>query len=331
MSTMLTRPRLGFLGIGWIGLNRMEAFVASGIGDVAAVADADEERARSVAAANTCVHGTSVEDLVAAGATAIVIATPSSLHAEQAIAALDAGLPVFCQKPLARNAAEAEAVVAAARRSDLLLGVDMSYREVRAFQAARRAIVERRDDVYALDLQFHNAYGPDKPWFTDPVLSGGGCVIDLGTHLLDLAAWWLGRADLQVLDARLYHQGRLLRGTPAVAEDHAEVLLAAEDLVVRLACSWFLALGVDASIRCSAHAPRFRVEAANVGGSFYDFEARRHDGRTTTVLARPPDDWGGRALCSWASRLGAGEGFDATVEDQVAVAATIDTIYGRTP
>ena len=60
----------------------------------------------------------------------VVIATPSALHAEQSIAALESGLAVFCQKPLGRDAAEAAAVVAAARRADRLLGVDLSYRHL---------------------------------------------------------------------------------------------------------------------------------------------------------------------------------------------------------
>jgi predicted dehydrogenase len=46
--------------------------------------------------------------------------------------------------------------------------------------------------VRAVDLTFHNAYGPDKPWFYDPAQSGGGCVMDLGVHLVDLALWTLG-------------------------------------------------------------------------------------------------------------------------------------------
>jgi predicted dehydrogenase len=45
--------------------------------------------------------------------------------------------------------------------------------------------------VFAVDLVFHNAYGPDKAWFYDPELSGGGCVMDLGVHLVDLALWSL--------------------------------------------------------------------------------------------------------------------------------------------
>src|SRR5512138_3737632 len=58
-------------------------------------------------------------------------------------------------------------------------------------------------EVYAVNLVFHNAYGPDKPWFYDARLSGGGCVMDLGIHLVDLALWALGFPEVEVLASRL--------------------------------------------------------------------------------------------------------------------------------
>lgn len=331
MSSTLTKPRLGFLGVGWIGANRLDAFVASDAGTVAAIADADVGRAHAIAEQQGCpVVGASIDEVLAADVDGIVIATPSALHAEQCVAALRAGVPVFCQKPLARTAREADAVVEEARRRDLLLGVDMSYRHVRAFAAAEAALRDSGGEIYALELRFHNAYGPDKPWFTDPARSGGGCVIDLGTHLLDLAMWWLQQRDLRLLAARLYHQGRLLERPPAVAEDYAEVVLAAGSTTIRLACSWFLPLGVDASIQAGAYSPSLGVEVTNVDGSFYDFTARRHASGESQTLTKPPDDWGGRALCAWVGSLAKGRGFDDSVSDQVAVAGTIDEIYGRT-
>lgn len=331
MTMTITTPRLGFLGVGWIGANRMDSLAQSGLGVVAAVADADADRARAVAQQHDRARiGTGIEELLETDLDGIVIATPSALHAKQTLMALRADVPVFCQKPLARSFREAQAVIARARERDLLLGVDMSYRHVEAFRVAKRALADSAE-VYALDLRFHNAYGPDKPWFTDPQLSGGGCVIDLGTHLIDLALWWLGSADaLEVVDARLYRRGRLLTQPVSEAEDYADVTLAAGETLIRLACSWFLPLGVDASIAAGAFTPSMSVEVTNVGGSFYDFTAKLNEDRLTKVLAAPPDDWGGRALCSWAKSLAEGRGFDASVEDQLTVASTIDAIYGRT-
>jgi hypothetical protein len=91
--------------------------------------------------------------------------------------------------------------------------------------AARRAVDRRAGEVYAADLVFHNAYGPDKPWFRDPALSGGGCVIDLGTHLVDLALHLLAGAgpavDVESVTARLFTGGRPLDGRTDVVEDFA--------------------------------------------------------------------------------------------------------------
>ena len=67
----------------------------------------------------------------------------------------------------------------------------------------------------------------------------------------------------------------------------------------------------------------------NVGGSFYDFRAERYRGREVEVLAEPPDNWGGRAIRGWATRVAAGVRFDPECERLVEVARTVDRIYGR--
>lgn len=163
----LRRPRVGFLGVGWIGRHRMEAALATGQIEAAGVADpSPEPREAALRLAPDAVAAASIQDLLALDLDGLVIATPSALHAPQSIAALDAGLAVFCQKPLGRDAAEAAAVVEAARRADRLLAVDLSYRFTSGMQAIRRLIRGGElGKVFAADLVFHNAYGPDKPWF----------------------------------------------------------------------------------------------------------------------------------------------------------------------
>lgn len=327
--------RLGFLGAGWIGRNRLEAIVGAGAGAVAAVADA----APDVAARVVADHGGDVvapdrlvDEADRLGLDGVVIATPSALHADQAIAALDRGLPVFCQKPLGRTAAECAAVVDAARRADRLLAVDLSYRHLAAVGAVREQLSAGSiGDVYAVDLVFHNAYGPDKAWFTDPALSGGGCVIDLGIHLVDLALWLLGDgAKVDHVSSRLFVGGRPLDAGAGRVEDHALAQLdLADGTALSLACSWFLHAGCDAVIRANFHGTTGTLEVANVGGSFYDFEARLHRGTSTSTLVHPPDDWGGRAVISWARRVAEGARFDPGNDDVVAVASVLDRIYGR--
>ena len=179
------KPRLGFLGTGWIGRHRMAALAATGLAEIVAVAEPDDANA---AEALALVPGARRVDglgaLLREDLDAVVIATPSAAHAEQSIAALEAGKAVFCQKPLGRTGPEVAEVVEAARRADRLLGVDLSYRQTAAMGAIRPLLKGRAlGHVFGVDVTFHNAWGPDKPWFHDPRLSGGGCVVDLGVHL----------------------------------------------------------------------------------------------------------------------------------------------------
>ena len=317
MTRVATLPRVGFVGVGWIGRSRLEALAQSGCAEIVAAADPAVDELDGI----PC-HA-SFDELLEHDLDGVVIATPNALHAQQAIAALDRGLAVFCQKPLARNAAEARAVVEAARRADRLLAVDLSYRFVEAFRKARELV---RDDsigeVFAVDLVFHNAYGPDRPWFYDPELSGGGCVLDLGVHLVDLALWTLGSPDVTNVWSRLFGIGEV--------EDFA---VAQFDLgngaVARLACSWHLHAGKDCVIEASFYGARGSVTAQNVGGSFYDFRAELRHGTQSEPVVEQPDDWGGRGITAWAERLELDRSFDHAAVELIAVADVLDRIYGR--
>ncbi|MBT2322340.1 Gfo/Idh/MocA family oxidoreductase [Variovorax paradoxus] len=326
------RPRLGFLGVGWIGRHRMEAIAADGAAEVAALCDPEEQAFESALRnAPRAARAASFDALLEQPLDGIVIATPSALHAGQAEAALARGMAVFCQKPLGCTAIECRRVVSAARAADRLLAVDLSYRQTAAMRCIRRAVAAGEiGEVYAVDLVFHNAYGPDKPWFRDPQRSGGGCVIDLGIHLVDLALWTLGFPRVHQVESRLWAGGRALAPRPEVVEDHALAQLDMDGgAVARLACSWNLHAGRDAVIEASFHGTRGGVRLCNCGGSFYDFRAERFKGTRSILLAEPPDDWGGRAPVAWARRLAAGSGFDPEVERVVDVAAVLDAIYGR--
>lgn len=325
-------PRIGFLGLGWIGQHRLQALVEAKCCEVAAVADpAEEARGRARQAAPGAKVLATLDELLAMELDGAVIATPSALHARQALAFLERGVAVFCQKPLARTAAETAQIVAAARRANRLLGCDFSYRHTEAMRAVRECIANKElGRVYAADLVFHNAYGPDKPWFRDPVLSGGGCAIDLGTHLVDLALWTLGFPAVERVTSRLYAGGRPLPpGSPEV-EDYAVAQIdLAGGASVRMACSWNLSAGCDAVIEAHFHGSHGGAALRNVDGSFYDFAAERYKGTQRFALAQPPDAWGGRAVVDWARRLAAGGEYEHSIETAQRTAEVLDAIYGR--
>ena len=325
----MSAPRVGFLGTGWIGRHRMQAMIETGAIEAVAICDPSTECAGEAAklAPRARIVG-SLDEMLADGVDGVVVATPSAFHAEQTIRALDAGAAVFCQKPLGRNAEEAAAAVAAARRADRLLAVDFSYRLTKGMEAIVRLVHEGAlGDIFAVDLTFHNAYGPDKPWFYDRAQSGGGCVIDLGVHLVDLAMWILGFPEVRRVDAQLWAKGQPMEPRSSTVEDYATATIETAGATVRLACSWNLPAGQDAIIEARFYGTKGGAALRNVGGSFYDFVAERYRGTATEVLVEPPDAWGGRAAADWARRLDASNGFDPAAEEFVEVSRLIDIIY----
>ena len=321
------KPRLGFLGTGWIGRHRMAAMLATGAVEAAAIHDPSRECAAEAAGiAPGARQVGSFAEMLALGLDGIVIASPSALHAEQAVAALNAGAAVFCQKPLGRTAAETRRVIDAARCADRLLGVDLSYRQTAAMRAIEPLV--RQGDLgrlFAIDLTFHNAYGPDKAWFYDRSLSGGGCIMDLGVHLVDLALWVLGFPQVTDVQAELRKAGAPLMAGDV--EDFGTASFIAGDTAVRLACSWRLHAGRDAVIEAAFYGTEGGAVLRNIGGSFYDFLAERLTGTCAARLADPPDDWGGRAAAGWATRLAAAPHFDSSAERFLASAEVLDRIY----
>jgi predicted dehydrogenase len=222
-----------------------------------------------------------------------------------------------------------QAVLDSARGAARLLGVDLSYRHTAAMQAIRQRIRSGElGRVFAADLTFHNAYGPQSGWFWDPKLSGGGCLIDLGVHLVDLLLWLFDFPD--VLEAR----GTLLRDGRPPAEDEVEnyatgELRLANGVDARIACSWNLSAGKDAVIDASFYGTAAGAAMRNENGSFFDFAADLFRGQNSERIASPPDDWGGRAAAEWVRKLAAGEGFEGTTAGLLATARVLDRLYGR--
>lgn len=327
-----TRPRLGFAGVGWIGRHRLQAVLESDLAEIVAAADTVPELLEQTAALVPGVRIlSSFEALLDEPLDGVVIATPSALHAAQAQAALERGFAVFCQKPLARTADETRQIVNAARKADRLLSVDFSYRFVRGVEQMRELIQSGElGDLYAADLTFHNAYGPDKAWFYDPKLSGGGCVIDLGTHLVDLALWMFGFPRVAEVRSRLYRGGKRLNDLESQVEDSAWAEWTFENgASARLACSWKLPAGQDAVIEAMFYGTRGAVALRNVNGSFYEFLVEHCVGTSRRRLAEPPEAWGGRAIVDWVARLGRDRGFDPRADEFNQMAALLDRIYQR--
>jgi predicted dehydrogenase len=328
-SSMVEKPRLGFLGLGRIGRHRLEAVIADASAEICGIADTSAEAKKEASAmVPAAFSGESLEELLELDLDGVVIATPSAQHASQTIVVLESGCAVYCQKPLARTAEETKRVVAAARGADLLLGVDFCYRHTAAMQAIRELIREGElGEIYGIELKFHNAYGPDKAWFYDPASAGGGCLMDLGIHLVDLALWCLDFPPVKNVSGQLLRSGK--RASHAEVEDYALAQFTIGDsTAAQLACSWKAHAGCDAWIEAVFFGTKGGARFRNLNGSFYDFVAERFlPNRSTQVLTEPPDSWGGRGIVRWSRQLAKSRKFDPKAENLIRVASVLDDVY----
>ena len=122
---------------------------------------------------------------------AVVVATPNVAHRDVAVAAADAGKHVLVDKPMACTVAEADEMIAAAAASGVVLVPFQSARFAASFAAARGLVAGGRlGEVTGLRAAFGHpgpqAWAPRATWFFDPDQAGGGCLIDLGVHIVDV-------------------------------------------------------------------------------------------------------------------------------------------------
>ena len=176
--------RAGILGAGWIGQRHAHALAARAGVDVAAVCDLDAERAGQVAAqaGGALVFADWREMLDQAELDALWICTPPLAHADPAVAALEAGLPLYLEKPIARSLADAARIVAAAS-GGTICAVGYQWRAVDVLAPLRDALAGQTVGF----LVGESAGGTQsRPWFLSQA-EGGGNLLERGSHHIDLA------------------------------------------------------------------------------------------------------------------------------------------------
>jgi predicted dehydrogenase len=188
--------RLAIVGCGLIGGKRAAAAAGH---DIVVACDRDSARAEAIAQKTGARAVTDWRDAVKADVDAVIVATTHDQLAGIAIGAIEAGRHVLVEKPAARTLVEAQAIAAAAAKHKRIVKVGFNHRFHPAFLKAREIV-----DSGALGpLLFIRAryghggrIGYDKEWRARPEISGGGELIDQGSHLIDLSRWFLG--DLTV-------------------------------------------------------------------------------------------------------------------------------------
>ena len=207
----MSRLRAGVVGFGWAGRQHMDAYARHADVDLVAVAGLEDGLRAELGA----LHGIEPagqfrgyqEMIDGAGLDVISVATPTGLHAPIAVAALDAGIHVLSEKPLAESVERARAMVAAARANDRVLDVSFNHRRRGDVKALKQLV----DDGLLGDLYYAKAGWLRRSgipglgtWFTQRSLAGGGPLMDIGVHMLDMALHLMGEPTAEAVSAATY-------------------------------------------------------------------------------------------------------------------------------
>lgn len=203
--------RVGVVGIGWAGQQHLKAYSdLEGI-RIVSLAGMEQELRTDLQAEYAIPNGfADWQDMLDhGGLDAVSVAVPTFLHAPIAIAALERGIHVLSEKPIARNAVEGQAMVNAARKAGRVLDVAFNHRRRGDIKALKDVI-----DAGGLGRPYHakaswlrrSGIPTLGSWFTNPELAGGGPLADIGVHALDYALHLLGEPKVVAVSAATHSE-----------------------------------------------------------------------------------------------------------------------------
>jgi UDP-N-acetylglucosamine 3-dehydrogenase len=234
--------RIGVIGCGLIARRtHLPAYAASADADLVAVCSGRRASAESAAAEFGVrrVHDDWRALIADPEIDAVDICAPNALHAPIAIAASQAGKHVLVEKPMALSLAEADAMIAAARAAERVLMVAHNLRYQPVYEAIKRIVA---DGLIGRPLAARGVFmhaGPDEfwgatsDWFWQEQAAGGGALLDMGIHMIDLLRWFIDEpvVEVEAMTARL--------AKPTFADDNAFVLLRfAGGAIASMQASW---------------------------------------------------------------------------------------------
>jgi len=235
----MKKARIGILGCGKQGVKHLHALTKIGGTDVF-VADIDDVRAQSLAHETGTIACTPDMMLDDPSIDAVVICTPSPVHANAIVRSLATGKHVLCDKPVANTTAEVERLIEAELESPGCVAVGYLYRFVPAFSQAK-LLLQESGSSSILGQPLHGLMrigtrGDAAPW-KHRHKEGGGAINEALVHMLDLARWLLGPLlDIELIDTALMCPERQIDGlcVAADAEDYVAIRCKSESGAVIL-------------------------------------------------------------------------------------------------
>ena len=193
----MEKTKVAVIGVGSISGAHIEGYIASGKAELYAFCDINEERLKYMGEKYGVTRLYTDEETMLRELPeieAVSVCTWNSAHAPCTIMALNAGKHVICEKPMATNAADAEAMMEAAKANGKLLMIGF----VRRFGTDCTVVLDliehnRLGEIYYAKASYLRRNGAPGGWFGDKSRSGGGPLIDLGVHVIDLARYLMGK------------------------------------------------------------------------------------------------------------------------------------------
>ncbi|UUZ92455.1 Gfo/Idh/MocA family oxidoreductase [Paenibacillus sp. P25] len=205
----MKKLKVGVIGAGSISGSHLGAYSGNPEVELLAICDMNRERAEEKAAKYGIPHVyTDVRDLLAnSEIEAVSICTWNNTHAEFSIAALEASKHVLCEKPLCQTVEQALEVQEAVERSGKVFQVGFVRRYGDTTQMLRRFIdAGELGEIYYAKASYLRRLGNPGGWFSDKERSGGGPLIDLGVHVIDLCWYLMGRPKVVSVSGNTYHK-----------------------------------------------------------------------------------------------------------------------------
>ena len=246
---------IGLIGSGWITDKHAKAIAAIGDATVIACADVPRDRGgrpgRGEALAKELRIPRYFADyrrmLELPELDAVVIGLPNRLHAEVAIAALEAGKHAMVEKPMCIRLADADRMVALAREKRLVLAYAEELCFCPKFVRAKKLVEQGAIGRVFWIKQTEIHAGPYSDWFFDADLAGGGALMDMGCHSIEYVRWMYDKAEVKRVTAHIstYVHGHRRTAKGAVDDQCILHLEMADGRTALIEAGWTLQGGMD--------------------------------------------------------------------------------------
>lgn len=190
--------KVGVVGLGFAGRAHIDGYKNTENAELIAVCDVSEERARETAEKyGVPKYFSDYEKMLKLDELqAISVCLPNMMHEPVTVAALEAGKHVLCEKPLAANAEQAKKMVAASEKSGKILAMSLNFRyEGRSLTLKKMIEAGELGEVYYGKTSMLRSNAIPRGWFHVKKLSGGGPLLDLAPHMLDVTWWLMGKPE----------------------------------------------------------------------------------------------------------------------------------------